>query len=56
MLKLSETLESVLNTKEKWLNVNDFSFWPPYLELLTRAGIIVHHQTDNRLIQLAFYD
>lgn len=56
MLKLSEMLETILNSNEAWLNVNNFSFWPPYLELLSRAGIIVHHQTDNRLIQLAFYE
>ncbi|OXB80859.1 UNVERIFIED_CONTAM: hypothetical protein H355_016876, partial [Colinus virginianus] len=61
LLTMHEILEVLLNQlictpHEPYVTVDD-SFWPPYLELLLRSGIVLRHPEDPNRIRLeAFHE
>ncbi|XP_065595905.1 centromere protein K isoform X2 [Cyrtonyx montezumae] len=61
LITMHEILEVLLNKlictpHEPYVTVDD-SFWPPYLELLLRSGIVLRHPEDPNRIRLeAFHE
>lgn len=61
VITIHEILEILLNQlmstpHEPYVTVDD-SFWPPYLELLLRSGIVLRHPEDPNRIRLeAFHE
>ncbi|XP_021237266.1 centromere protein K isoform X2 [Numida meleagris] len=61
LITMHEILEILLNQlmrtpHEPYVTVSD-SFWPPYLELLLRSGIVLRHPEDPNRIRLeAFHE
>ncbi|NXH65032.1 CENPK protein, partial [Rhabdornis inornatus] len=56
LITLQEILESVMNKLittpcEPYVTIDE-SFWPPYIELLLRYGIVVRHPQDPKRIRL----
>ncbi|NXX36840.1 CENPK protein, partial [Nicator chloris] len=61
LITLQEILEILINKlmttpHEPYVTINE-SFWPPYVELLLRCGMVVRHPEDsNRMRLRAFHE
>ncbi|XP_063037117.1 centromere protein K [Melospiza melodia melodia] len=58
-ISLQEFLEMLINTlmtipHEPYITINQ-SFWPPYVELLLRYGVVLRHPEDPNRIRLQAY-
>ncbi|XP_074138503.1 centromere protein K isoform X1 [Sminthopsis crassicaudata] len=56
LITIHEILEILINAllhspHDPYVKIND-SFWPPYIELLLRTGIVLRHQDDPSQIRL----